>query len=37
MLNIKLEHHYVDDEDTHIAHNFLFMFGIDVEIKSNTQ
>jgi hypothetical protein len=26
-----LEHLFVDDEDDHIAHNFLFMFGIDVE------
>jgi hypothetical protein len=26
-----LEHLCVDDEDNRIAHNFLFMFGIDVE------
>jgi hypothetical protein len=26
-----LEHLSVDDGDNHIVHNFLFMFGIDVE------
>jgi bisphosphoglycerate-independent phosphoglycerate mutase (AlkP superfamily) len=26
-----LEHLSVDDEDNHIAYNFLFMFRIDVE------
>jgi hypothetical protein len=31
-----LKHLFVDDAHNHIAHNFLFMFGIDVEIKSNT-
>ncbi len=26
-----LEHLFVDDQDDHITHNFLFMFGVDVE------